>query len=139
MATGNFAARPGGFSIKTALQTLVARQKYNVVRNVMPQVNVIAGDATLIIQPQVVVLTKGSAAAITLTAPTAGVDDGVRIQITCGSAFAHVVTATTLVQDGVTGGPKTTITMGAFLGASVELMAYNGFWHVLNLKVAVIT
>ena len=75
-----------------------------------------------------VVLTKGSAAAMTLAAPTT---DGDRLVITAGSAFAHVVTATNLIADGVTGGAKDTMTFAAFAGSSIDLLAYDGEWHVV--------
>lgn len=137
MATGTFASRPGGFAVKTASQTLAARQKDQVARNIAPPLNVITGDAALTIQNQVAIFTKGSAAAITLAAPVAA-DAGVRIQLVAGSAFAHVITATGLIDDGVTGGGKNTVTLGAFVGASAELMAYNLHWVLMNKTVATI-
>jgi hypothetical protein len=103
-----------------------------------PVVLTISGDGAITIQSSIVTLTKGSAAAITLAAPTAA-QAGTRLVITAGSAFAHVVTATSLVQDGVTGGAKTTLTFGAFLGASIELIAVGLFWHVLGKNVVTIT
>lgn len=77
------------------------------------------------------ILTKGSAAAMTLAAPALG-DNGTRIVIQAGSAFAHVVTATGLIQDGVTGGAKNTYTTAAFVGSGAMLEAYAGKWHLLN-------
>lgn len=75
------------------------------------------------------VLTKGSAAAMTLAAPT---DNGVEIIIQAGSAFAHVTTATGLIQDGVTGGAKNTYTSAAFVGSGATLAAYEGKWHLIS-------
>lgn len=77
------------------------------------------------------VLTKGSAAAMTLAAPTSG-NNGTRIVVQAGSAFAHVVTATGLIQDGVTGGAKNTYTTAAFVGSGGTLEAYEGKWHLLS-------
>lgn len=77
------------------------------------------------------ILSKSSAIAATLAAPTAGSDDGVQLILTAGTAFAHVVTATGLIQDGVTGGAKNTWTSAAFVGSSLHLIAYNGKWHVV--------
>lgn len=90
------------------------------------------------------VLSKTSAIAATLAAPVAGTsaeggDDGTQIIITAGTAYAHVVTATGLVHDGVTGGAKTTLTFGAFVGSSIHLVAYNAKWHVVALNVVTIT
>lgn len=99
---------------------------------------VIAGDGAITIQDSTVVMTKGSAAAVTLAAPTAA-QAGTRLRIAAGSAFAHVVTATALVDDGVTGGSKTTLTFGAFIGSSIELEAYNLKWVVISKNVVTIT
>lgn len=82
-----------------------------------------------------VVLTKGSAGAYTLAAPAS---DGFRLCITAGSAFAHVVTATALIHDGVTGGAKGTMTFGAFVGSSIDLLAYDGKWHVVAKNVVTV-
>lgn len=72
-------------------------------------------------------LTKAGVGAYTLAAPSR---DGIRKRIVNTTANAHVVTATTLIQDGVTGGAKSTLTFGAFAGASIELESYGGFWYV---------
>ena len=84
-----------------------------------------------------VVLTKGSAAAMTLAAPTAA-QAGTRLRILNGTAFAHVITATNLLDDGVTGGAKDTATFGAFVGAAIELEAYNLKWIVVSKNVVTI-
>ena len=76
-------------------------------------------------------LTKTSAGAYTLAAPTAA-QEGMRLVISSGTAFAHVITATNLLEDGVTGGAKDTATFAAFVGASLELMAYNLTWLVIS-------
>lgn len=85
----------------------------------------------------VVLMTKASASAFTLAAPTAA-QNGTRITITSGSAYAHVITATGLIHDGVTGGAKNTATFGAFIGATIVLIAYNGKWHVESKNVVTI-
>lgn len=84
-------------------------------------------------------ITKGSAlATTTLGAPTVA-NDGVRLTITSETAFAHVITATSLVADAVTGSPHTTMTFGAFKGASIVLQAANGLWNVISATVCVVT
>ena len=98
---------------------------------------VITGDGAITIANSTVVLTKGSAAAITLAAPTAA-QAGTTIQIIAGSAFAHVVTATGLIDDGVTGGGKNTATFAAFVGAAITLYAYNLHWVVLSKNVVTV-
>lgn len=82
-------------------------------------------------------LTKGSIGAYTLAAPTAA-QEGLEINITSGSAFAHVVTATGLLNDGVTGGAKNTATFAAFVGATITLVAYNLKWNVISKNVVTV-
>lgn len=83
-------------------------------------------------------LTKGSAGAYTLAAPTAA-EEGAEVTIVSDSAFAHVVTATALINDGVTGGAKTTMTFAAFVGASIRLLAHNLKWTVVAKNAVTIT
>ena len=75
-------------------------------------------------------ITKGSIAALTLAAPTAGVDDGMGISIFSSTAFAHTVTATGLLVDGA--GHVNTATFPAAGGGALDLVAYNGKWYVQN-------
>lgn len=84
-----------------------------------------------------VILSKTSAAAMTLAAPTLA-QNGREITIIAGTAFAHVVTATGLLDDGVIGGSKNTVTLGAFVGSAVTLMAYNLKWIVKSKTVATV-
>lgn len=81
-----------------------------------------SGDAAITIVSQVALLTKGSAAAMTVAAPgAAGI--GTRITITSGSNFAHVITFTGgTLGDGTTG-LNTTVTMTAFIGSSITVVA----------------
>ncbi len=82
-------------------------------------------------------LTKGSAAALTLAAPTATVDDFKIIVLTSNTAFAHVLTATGLLQTGTA--TVNVATFAAFAGASLTLMAYQGKWNVISLNAVVLT
>ncbi len=81
-----------------------------------------------------IVITKtGSLAALTLAAPTVG---GIYLDITSDTAFAHTITATALIQNGVTGGAKTTITFAAFPGSSISLVSTPSLkWNVLSTNV----
>lgn len=85
----------------------------------------------------VAVLTKETAGAYTLAAPAAA-DTGRTLIIISDSAAAHVVTATDLLEDGVTGGPKDTATFAAFKGAAITLLAYDERWMVLNKNVVTV-
>lgn len=80
-----------------------------------------------------VVITKGSAAALTLAAPVAGAasvggDDGKELSVLSTTAFAHTVTTPA----NKINGNKLTATFAAAVGNIVEFYAYNGVWYVKN-------
>lgn len=90
----------------------------------------ISGDGAITIAPFTIVkLSKGSAAAITLAAPTNTTHDGYIVMAFSSSAFAHVITG------GVDGfnakGSSGTITLGGAIGDSVTLVAMGGHWYTL--------
>jgi len=68
--------------------------------------------------------------AMTLGAPSVGVDDNLSIAIFSDTLFAHTVTATNLFANA--SALKTTATFAAFRGAGIILRAFNGVWQVLN-------
>ncbi len=74
-------------------------------------------------------LTKGTAAAMTLAAPAAA-DDGAVLVISSETAAAHTVTGVGLLADGVSGSPHGTATFAAFKGATLTLIAANLLWNV---------
>jgi len=76
------------------------------------------------------IIKTGSANAMTLTAPTVGVDDNLTIAIFSDTLFAHTLTATSLLAGGTA--LKTTATFPAFRGAGMVLRAFNGVWQVLS-------
>ena len=91
----------------------------------------VPADGPLAIAPGTVYITKPSAAALTLGAPTAA-QVGFVMVITAGSAFAHVVTATGLIDNGVTGGPHNTWTGSGFQGSGITLQAMPSLrWSVI--------
>lgn len=128
--------KDSGGTVRTQVDTDHAQILTN--KDIRKPTVVQAVDGAIAIATSIVRLTKGSAAAMTLAAPTAA-QEGVELDITAGSAFAHVVTATSLVHDGITGGAKTTLTFGAFLGATITLIAQNLLWHVKAKNVVTIT
>lgn len=83
------------------------------------------------IQNSTVLLTGTGVQAMTLAAPTAA-QAGTRIFVSSTSAHAHTITATALLNNGLTGVPFTTVTFAAFAGAGIELEAYNGLWQVVS-------
>ena len=124
----------------TATQTLTNKTLTAPVLTaaiVTPAVTTITGDGAITIASGVVKLTKGSAAAITLAAPTSG-QEGTRITVISNTAFAHVITATGLNDDGVVGGSKNTATFAAFAGAAITLVAIGLKWSVESLKVVTV-
>lgn len=78
-------------------------------------------------------LAATAAGAFTLGAPSLALD-GLILEITSRTAFAHVVTATGLFNTGGAG-PFTTATFPAQIGASMMLQAQNGAWNVVNASI----
>lgn len=101
-----------------------------------PLIGITANGALNVASGNYVLLTKAGVIALTLAAPTAGVQDGMVITITANNgAFADTLTATGLIQTGGAGSPYTTATFGvttAFNGASLTLKSYNGYWYVVS-------
>ncbi len=83
-------------------------------------------------QPRVFAITKGSAAAIVLVAPSKA-QDGEVVTFTNLSAFLHVITATSLLANGLTASPYTTATIAnTKVGGTLTLQAQNGLWNLVN-------
>jgi hypothetical protein len=121
-------------------QQLAGKVGGPVANNVAPPVTIITGDAALpITRDGCYLLTKGSAAAISLAVPGAS-NIGRRIVVTGGSDFAHVITAaSTSVHDGTTGGHGT-LTSAAFQGSTLTLRAVTAAkWNVEANNLWVIT
>lgn len=84
-------------------------------------------------------LTKATALASTTLAAPGKDQDGLRLTFTNQTNAAHVITATSLFGDGVTGAPHSTATFGAFIGASLVVVADNGLWNLVSAVVCPIT
>lgn len=102
--------------------------RYSALRNQMVRGNegtyTYAANGAITIADGVHALTKGSAAAMTLAAPTAG-DEGTELTITARTAFAHTVTIT----EGIGGkGASFDVLTFAAVGDSITLMAVNLHW-----------
>lgn len=86
-----------------------------------------------------VVLSKAGVAAMTLAAPSKGTD-GVMLFVTSNVAQAHTITATSLIADGASGSPHTTITFTTgYKGQGIVLVAYQGLWQVFSNIATTIT
>jgi hypothetical protein len=108
-----------------------------------PLTTIAANTALSVSSGNYALITKAGVIALTLTAPTAGVDDGMVISITADNgANADTLTATSLLQNGLNGSPFTTATFGVtstYLGGTLVLKAYNGFWFVVSAVGVVLT
>jgi hypothetical protein len=83
------------------------------------------------------IITKATALASSTLANPSKALNGVVAIITSATAAAHVVTLTN-GNDGTTGN-HTTVTLAAFKGAGVSLVAVNGEWNVIGSVGATIT
>lgn len=110
----------GAYTDKTAQQSLIG--DFNVLS---------ASGAIPVNQPGRYIITKAGVAAMTLAAP-ANADDGETYEIISDTANAHTITATGLFADGA--GHVNVATFAAQIGASIQFMARQGKWYVLNLQ-----
>lgn len=95
------------------------------------QTEVASADGAIGIKSGVVAITKGSAAALTLAAPTAGADDGMILHIRSTTAYAHTITNTSPGFNNLsTSGDVATL--GGAVGDGLSVYAYNGIWWVLQ-------
>lgn len=75
-------------------------------------------------------LNAGSAAAMTLAAPTAGTHDGLELTIVALDAFAYTVTAPA----NAINGNKHIATWTAAVGNNINLIAWNGAWYTCDTE-----
>lgn len=90
-------------------------------------------------QTQNFAITKATAIATSTLAAPSKAADGLTLIFTSLTAAAHVITATTLFADAVSGSPHTTATFAAFIGATITLQAQNGLWNVVSSTGVTIT
>jgi hypothetical protein len=93
-------------------------------------VAVASADGAITIQTGTVVITKGTAAALTLGTPTTA-QNGTVIRVISTTAAAHTVAAATI---GFNAGDaaKDTGTFGGAIGDGFSCVAYGGEWYVLT-------
>ena len=90
-------------------------------------------------QPQNFAITKATALATSTLAAPSKAQDGLTLVFTSLTAAAHVITATSLLADAVSGSPHTTATFAAFIGTTLTLQAQNGLWNVVSSTGVTIT
>lgn len=89
-----------------------------------------AADA-ITIKEGYVLINAGRELAVTLAAPTAGIDDGCHLTIRSMTAQAHTVTNTSPgFNNGGSG--KDVGTFGGAIGDGFSVVAYNGIWWVTS-------
>ncbi len=104
------------------------------------KVTVLTANGAIALESGIVILEKGSAAAMTLAAPVINGNklDGIEITILAGTSFAHVVTGANLFWAGATGGPFDKITTAAFIGSGATVVSRNGLWLVISNVIATV-
>ncbi len=107
----------------------------NVTGDLIAPTQVASGDGAITIKTGTVLITKGSAAALTLADPTAGTDDGKQLEVIATTAFAHTVT----IAGGLNGaGAAADVgTFGLAVANRFRVTAYNGKWWASGANVGV--
>jgi hypothetical protein len=82
-----------------------------------------------------VYLAATSAGAYTLGAPSLALN-GIEMTITSQTAFAHVIVATSLFFPSNAAGPLSTATYPGNIGATMQIVAQNGVWNVINASIS---
>ncbi len=124
LANVYFSAVAGDFPVPGAAQlTTIDEATANVVS--------LGQDATIVLPNLNTVynLNKATAAAIIVTAPNLATN-GVEYTFTSNTAAAHVLTMTSLINDGTGVTPKSTATFNGTKGASVVFVVENGLLNV---------
>lgn len=102
------------------------------------QYQVVSADGAIAIKSGTAVITKGTAAAVTIANPTSGDpvsggDDGKRLVILSVTAAAHTVTrSTTGFNDA--GASGDVATFGGAKGDAMVIIAYQGKWYTEDLR-----
>jgi hypothetical protein len=107
--------------------------KVQIPNELAGPVTLASADGAIGVKSGVVAITKGSAAALTLAAPTDVTDDGARLTIISETAFAHTVTQTTPGFNNA-GAAGDVATYGAAAGNAMVLIARGGKWWTEQLK-----
>ncbi len=124
LANVYFSSSPGDFPVPGAMQlTTIDEATANVIS--------LGQDATIVLPNLNTVynLNKATAAAIIATAPNLG-SNGVSYTFTSNTAAAHVLTLTSLINDGTSTTPKSTATFNGTKGATVTFVVQNGLLNV---------
>jgi len=103
----------------------------NVTGGVKNTTALASADGAIALKAGVVLITKGSVAALTIAAPTATTDDGKILNIIATTAHAHTVTNASPGFNGA-GASGDVATFGGAVGDNLVLVAYNAVWYVIS-------
>jgi len=133
LAKVEVSATPADFSNPSAGNSVALPPYLPSQRTLGQDVTFSAADiAALGTQPIQFSITKATAAAIVLVAPSKA-QDGLTVSFTNLTDAIHVITATTLLASSGSGSPYTTATWAnAKAGGGITLQAENGLWNVVN-------
>lgn len=108
--------------------TAYIRPEY-VAANGLRPAQVYSANGAVVLKTGTHFITKGTAAALTIAAPTTGVHDGMEITLISTTAAAHTITYATTGFNG--GGTGTDVgTFGGAIGDGITLVAYGTNWLV---------
>lgn len=106
--------------------TLILHKGSTYESDVQANQVIASANATVTIQNSTVIITKGTACALTMTTPTTA-QNGTRIRFISTTAAAHTVTHGTVGFNGG-GSGKDVGTFGGAIGDGFECVAYGGVW-----------
>jgi len=89
-------------------------------------------DGAITIRNGQVFITKATAAALTLTSPTAGTEDGFTLEIVSSTAAAHTVTCTAGFGGGTTS--RDLATFGGAINDGFTIRAIGGVWWAIATR-----
>jgi len=120
-------------NLSGALAVTGAISGAGIAAGIQQPVELGAASGAIAAKTGIVMLTKAGVAAMTLAAPVAGTDDGKVLTIVAATANAHTVTQATPGFNNA-GASGDVATFGGAIGDSMQIVAYNGRWHVISLR-----
>lgn len=96
-----------------------------------PPLQVVSADGAITIGAGVVMITKATAAAITLADPDVSINGAV-LHIVSTTAAAHTITYTAGFGGGTTS--RDVATFGGAISDGMVIVAYNGVWYVSSTR-----
>ncbi len=132
--TGNLTGAVTGAVTGNVTGNLTGNVTGIVAGGIIPALTNLAGDGAITVPnaSAMFYITKATAAALTIVAPTVGTDDGKELTIWSETAAAHVITCASVGFNGKAA--SGTATWAAAKGNSMKFVARNGQWWVTALN-----